>query len=56
MPYLIGEWIPAWGFMSLAFLVATLGVIGLAWYVLRAEAVNRRFEELSSDDPAPDQH
>jgi hypothetical protein len=50
--YLIGEWIPAWGYMSLAFLVATAGVVALGWFVLRADSINRRFEDLSSEEPA----
>jgi hypothetical protein len=48
--YLTGEWIPAWGFMSLAFLVATLGVGGLGWWVLRADHLNRRFEDGPHED------
>ena len=52
MVYLdVGEWIPAWGFMSLAFLVATLGVVGLGWWVLRGEARNRALEDAASEEP-----
>ena len=40
----VGEWIPAWGYMSLAFLVAALGVVGLGWWVLKADRINRRSE------------
>jgi hypothetical protein len=47
--YLIGEWIPAWAFMSIAFGVAFLGVVGLGWWVLRGEARNRRFDEPSEE-------
>jgi hypothetical protein len=43
--YLAGEWVPAWLWMSLAFLVATLGVAGLGWWVLRGDARNRATEE-----------
>jgi hypothetical protein len=50
--YLIGEWIPAWFFMSLAFLVATLGVVGLGWWVLRGDSRNRRFEDHASEEAA----
>jgi hypothetical protein len=50
--YLIGEWVPAWGWMSLAFLVATLGVGGLGFWVLRGESINRRFEDAASEEPA----
>jgi len=42
--YLIGEWIPAWGYMSLAFLVAAIGVVGLGWWVLKGDRINRRSE------------
>jgi hypothetical protein len=48
--YLIGEWIPAWGWMSLAFLVATLGVGGLGFWVLRGDYLNRRFDDVSSEE------
>jgi hypothetical protein len=53
--YLIGEWIPAWGLMSIAFLVATVGVVGLGWWVMRADQINRRFEDSPSEETA-DQH
>jgi len=43
--FLVGEWIPAWLFMSIAFLVATLGVVGLGWWVLKGDAQNRRFDQ-----------
>ena len=55
MTYLIGEWIPAWGLMSIAFLVATVGVVGLGWWVMRADHINRRFEDSPSEETA-DQH
>lgn len=45
MPYLIGEWIPAWLWMSMTFLVAALGVAGLGFWVLRGDARNRQAEE-----------
>jgi hypothetical protein len=48
--YLIGEWIPAWGWMSLAFLVATLGVVGLGFWVMRADHLNRRFDDVASEE------
>ena len=53
MIYLIGEWIPAWFFMSVAFLVATLGVVGLGWWVLRGDSRNRRFEDASEEAAGP---
>ena len=43
--YLAGEWVPAWLWMSSAFLVAVLGVAGLGWWVLRGDARNRAAEE-----------
>lgn len=45
VPFLIGEWWPAWLAMSVTFLVAALGVGGLGWWVLRGDARNRRAEE-----------
>ena len=39
-----GEWVPAWLFMSITFLVASLGVVGLGWWVLRGDALNRAAE------------
>jgi hypothetical protein len=45
VPFLIGEWVPAWLWMSMTFLVAALGVAGLGWWVLRGDARNRRAEE-----------
>jgi len=46
-----GEWIPASLGLGLAFLVATVGVIGLGWWVLRGEAINRRLEGESREEP-----
>ncbi|HYS98249.1 MAG TPA: hypothetical protein VEM94_07605 [Candidatus Dormibacteraeota bacterium] len=45
MVYLAGEWVPAWLWMSMTFLVATLGVGGLGWWVLRGDARNRAAED-----------
>jgi hypothetical protein len=39
-----GEWVPAWLYMSITFLVASLGVVGLGWWVLRGDARNRAAE------------
>ena len=44
--YLAGEWVNAWLFMSVTFLVAALGVAGLGWWVLRGDARNRRAESV----------
>jgi hypothetical protein len=49
--FLSGEWPWAWGAMSLAFLVAALGVVGLGWWVLRADARNRAGEESAQAGP-----
>jgi hypothetical protein len=47
-----GEWVPAWLFMSITFLVASLGVVGLGWWVLRGDARNRAAEvELENTEP-----
>jgi F0F1-type ATP synthase membrane subunit c/vacuolar-type H+-ATPase subunit K len=43
--FLAGEWVPAWLWMSIALLVASLGVGGLGWWVLRGDARNRAAEE-----------
>jgi hypothetical protein len=43
--YLAGEWVTAWLAMSITFLVAALGVVGLGWWVLRGDARNRAAEE-----------
>jgi hypothetical protein len=39
-----GEWVGAWLAMSITFLVAALGVVGLGWWVLRGDARNRAAE------------
>ena len=45
MIYLAGEWVSAWLAMSITFLVASLGVVGLGWWVLRGDARNRAAED-----------
>jgi hypothetical protein len=50
---LAGEWVGAWLEMSLTFLVAAIGVVGLGWWVLRGDARNRK-AEASSDTPEPE--
>ena len=45
MIVLAGEWVGAWLGMSATFLVASLGVVGLGWWVLRKDAINRAAEE-----------
>jgi hypothetical protein len=54
--FLVGEWVPAWLFMSLAFLVALGGVIGLGWWVLRGDARNRAAEEAALDGEGAQPH
>jgi Flp pilus assembly protein TadB len=54
--FLVGEWVGAWLFMSLAFLVALLGVTGLAWWVLRGDARNRAAEEALEPGSAEQHH
>ena len=56
MLYLVGEWVPGWLGMSLAFLVALLGVAGLAWWVLRGDARNRAAEEASLEGEGAEHH
>jgi hypothetical protein len=41
---LAGEWVNAWLAMSITFLVASVGVVGLGWWVLRGDARNRTAE------------
>lgn len=53
--YLAGEWVPAWLAMSITFLVASLGVVGLGWWVLRGDARNRAAEK-AADAAAPVDH
>lgn len=52
MAYLAGEWVPAWLWMSVTFLVAALGVVGLGWWVLRGDARNRAAEEAFENEGA----
>jgi hypothetical protein len=42
---LAGEWVGAWLGLSATFLVASLGVVGLGWWVLRKDALNRAAED-----------
>lgn len=53
--FLAGEWVNAWLFMSLAFLVGALGVTGLGYWVLRGDARNRAAEE-ALEAPEPPSH
>jgi hypothetical protein len=53
--FLVGEWVNAWLFMSITFLVAALGVVGLGWWVLRGDARNRA-AEAALENPASSEH
>jgi hypothetical protein len=55
MVLLAGEWVGAWLEMSITFLVAALGVVGLVWWVLRGDRRNRA-AEASLESPAPPEH
>ncbi len=52
---LAGEWVPAWLWMSLTFLVAGIGVGGLGFWVLRGDARNRAAEE-AIEREVPEHH
>jgi hypothetical protein len=49
-----GEWVGAWLEMSITFLVASLGVVGLGWWVLRGDARNRAAETKAENAAKPD--
>ena len=53
---LVGEWVPAWLWMSMTFLVASLGVAGLGWWVLRGDAMNRKAEESMQPESRSEHH
>ncbi len=52
--YLAGEWVNAWLFMSITFLVAAGGVVGLGWWVLRGDARNRSASSVLESPPEPE--
>ena len=54
--FLAGEWVPAWLGMSVTFLVAALGVVGLGWWVLRKDKLNRAAEEAALEGQAKEIH
>jgi F0F1-type ATP synthase membrane subunit c/vacuolar-type H+-ATPase subunit K len=54
--FLAGEWVPAWLWMSITFLVAALGVGGLGWWVLRGDARNRAAENTLENEAASEHH
>jgi hypothetical protein len=53
---LAGEWVSAWLAMSITFLIASLGVAGLGWYVLRQDARNRAAEEAAEPESKEAHH
>jgi len=48
-----GEWWTAWLAMSITFLVAALGVVGLGWYVIHEDRKNRA-NEAALEDKKPE--
>lgn len=56
MLFLSGEWVIAWLGMSLAFLVASAGVVGLGWWVLRGDARNRATEDATIEEDTATEH
>jgi hypothetical protein len=54
--FLAGEWVPAWLWMSMTFLVAALGVAGLGWWVLRGDARNRAAEDAVEREATAEHH
>jgi hypothetical protein len=48
-----GEWWTAWLAMSITFLVAGLGVVGLGWYVIHEDRKNRA-NEAALEDKKPE--
>ena len=54
--FLSGEWVIAWLGMSLAFLVASGGVVGLGWWVLRGDARNRQDEDATMEQDVASGH
>jgi hypothetical protein len=54
---LVGEWVPAWLWMSITFFVALTGVSVLGWWVLRGDAINRKGEEsIQPEGSTPEHH
>lgn len=56
MVFLAGEWVNAWLFMSVTFLVAALGVAGLGYWVLRGDARNRAAEGAAETESSAEHH
>ena len=56
MILLAGEWVPAWLYLSITFLVASMGVVGLGWWVLRGDRLNRAAESELESPANPEAH
>jgi len=54
--FLAGEWVEAWLGLSLALLVAFLGVTGLGYWVLRGDARNRSAQEAALNGDGASEH
>jgi hypothetical protein len=54
--YLIGEWWQANLAMGGAFIVAAAGVVGLGWWVLRGDGINRDAEAPGAEQEPPPPH
>jgi hypothetical protein len=51
---LAGEWVGAGLGLSISFLVASLGVVGLGWWVLRGDKRNRAAETQADEAANPE--
>jgi F0F1-type ATP synthase membrane subunit c/vacuolar-type H+-ATPase subunit K len=51
---LAGEWVGAGLGLGISFLVASLGVVGLGWWVLRGDARNRAAETKAESAAKPE--
>jgi hypothetical protein len=46
----VGEWLPAAIGLGVVFAVAAGGATGLGWWVMRADSLNRRIQNLDSPE------
>jgi hypothetical protein len=51
---LAGEWVGAGLGLSISLLVASLGVVGLGWWVVRGDALNRAAETEAENAANPE--
>ena len=54
MVYLAGEWVLANLMLGLAFVVAGAGVLGLGWWVVRGDRINREFGAEAIPEESPE--